>query len=103
MLRKCANSSCNQQFHYTQGTKAFRVETRQGCTLSESETAVTIEYYWLCDACLILVLPLLSEQKTFSIPSSTVTRSVRMVKVDEAIAEGAVVADNFELVEPVLQ
>ena len=102
MLRKCANSSCDRAFHYSQNGKAFRVESRLDDTADG--TSVTVEYYWLCDACLLLVLPFLTEQadRNFYIPSLAMTRNVRMVRVDEAMSEGAVVAEPVAFPVPVL-
>jgi hypothetical protein len=99
MLRKCANSSCDREFHYRQDGKAFRVESRLEQTVTGGETNVTVEYYWLCDACLFLVLPLLTEHldRNFQIPNLAMTRTVRVVRVDEAIAEEALVDEPLDL------
>jgi hypothetical protein len=104
MLRKCANSSCNRKFHYVQNGKAFRVESKLENATAEDGTCVTVEYYWLCDACLLLVLPLLTEHRdrNFYIPNLAMTRTVRMMRVDEAMAEGAVVAEALDLPAPAL-
>jgi hypothetical protein len=102
MLRKCANSSCSREFHYAQNGKAFRVESRLEHASAGDGTSVTVEYYWLCDACLLLVLPLLTAQtdRNFYVPNMAMTRSVRMVRIDEAMAEGAVLAEDSESPAP---
>jgi hypothetical protein len=92
------------EFHYTQNGKAFRVESRLDNASAVDATSVIIEYYWLCDACLLLVLPLLTAQtdRNFYIPKMAMTRSVRMVRIDEAMAGGAVVAEASEFPVPAL-
>lgn len=99
MLRKCANSSCGQEFRYRQSGKAFRVESRQVDATDGDKTCVTVEYYWLCDACLFLVLPLLNEHidRQFCVPTLGMTRSVRLVRVDEAMREEAPAPPPLEL------
>jgi hypothetical protein len=83
MLTKCANASCDREFRYAQNGKAFRVETQHP---AGSERAV--EHYWLCDECMVLILPLLGDDMHlhFPIPHSEATRRVSLVRIDEAIA-----------------
>lgn len=83
MLTKCANASCDRKFRYAHNGKAFRVET-----LSPAGSDRAVEHYWLCDECMVLVLPLLGDDMHlhFPIPHSEATRRVSLVRIDEAIA-----------------
>ena len=94
MLTKCANTSCDREFRYAQNGKAFRVETRH-----PAGSGGAVEHYWLCDECMVLILPLLGDNMdlNFPIPHSEATRSVRLVRIDEAIAADASSVEHEDL------
>lgn len=82
MLHKCANPACTQVFRRLSDGKLFQVESdrtsarpKLGSGTARERSPRRVEYYWLCDACaLVLTLTFEEGRGMITVPLPVGTR-----------------------------